>query len=347
LLQKLYYLGGKMKVKWFIIIASVLAIVMVSSLSFAGCKAEEEVVEEAVVEETIEEGAEEELKIGALWCIMAAPSVKACSAAAEEEAEKLGVELISLDGELDGQKQVDQALNLISQKVDAIIVNPADASTFSSTAKQIYDAGIPFVTFIQSLDEEGTRYQTSAVVDNDIEFGNAYADKMAELLNGKGDIVLIEGALGSTPQIVREAAIIERIEEKYPDIEILDMKTTSWDRETARKNMEDFLAKYENIDGVMAWDDNLAIGVIEALRKVGKAGEVKIVSYVGMKDAKPYVESGEISATIFSPILEQARQTVRLCIDIVNGKEVEPVYYTPIEWITKDNISDFPEAFQY
>lgn len=330
----------------------IIAVLLVAAMLFIGCKSTAaETTTAAAAEETTAADAEEttaaQLKIGALWCIMAAPSVKACSAAAEEEAKKLGSEVISLDGELNGQKQVDQALNLISQKVDAIIVNPADANTFSSTAKQISDAGIPFVTFIQSLDEEGSKYQTSGILDNDIDFGNAYADKMAELLNGKGNIVLIEGALGSTPQIVREAQVIKRIEEKYPDIKILDKKTTSWDRETARKNMEDFLAKYDNIDGVMAWDDNLAIGAIEALRKVGKAGEVKIVSYVGFKDAKPYVESGEISATIFSPLLEQARQSVRLCIDIVNGKEVEPVYYTPIEWITKDNIADFPEAFQF
>ena len=339
----------------------VVTIIMVACLlfAFAACTQEAEPTEntgnesetanEAGADEqpTEEVSTEEEpIKIGILFCTAAAPSVKHCWETVEAYADTLpNVEVICLDAELDAQKQADQALNLISQEVDVIVINPADANSFASTAKTINEAGIPLITYVQPLGGDGPDYQTSFVGADDTQMGYQYVDKMVEIIGDTGNIVLVEGALGSSPQIVREAAILDYIEKNYPNLKVLDKQTTSWDRETGRTVMEDFLAKYDDIDGVIAWDDNIAIGCIEALEKVGKSVEIPVLGYVGIIDAIPYYESGALAASQYQPLGASIKTCVDVAVKIMNGEEVEEYYWDPVEWITGENLDEF--TFEY
>lgn len=281
-------------------------------------------------------------KIGILFCTSAAPSVKYSWETAEAYAKELGnVELTCLDGELDGQKQADQALTLITKGVDLIIINPADASSFGSTAQLIDEAGIPMITWVQPLDEIGSSYQEVFIGASDEEQGYENVRKMAELAGEDASVVLVEGALGSSPQIVRDAAIREYAAEHYPDMKILDAQTTSWDRETGRKIMEDFISKYgDEIDGVIAWDDNIGIGCIEALEKVDRANDVVVLGYCTLIDAKPYLESGELNASIPQDLLTSIKLAIDVAIKVIDGEEYEKAYYDELYWVSADNIED-------
>jgi ribose transport system substrate-binding protein len=283
------------------------------------------------------------LRLGVLWCTMAAPSVKMCSETAITEAARMGVELITLDGQFDVQKQTDQALNLISQKVDGIIINPIDAKSFIPVARQIYNAKIPLVVFVQPL-IGAEKYMTAFVGGDDVELGKQYIDKMAQLLNGKGNIVLVEGALGSAPQVIREKAMLDQVK-KYPGLKILDKQCTPWDRAKGMAIMEDFLTKYPNIDGVIAWDDNIAMGCVEALKNVGKAGRVKVLGYVGVREAFDYISDGTITATINEPLLDQTKVALRVLADAARGKQVNKYYWDGIDWITKENMDSFTPQY--
>lgn len=285
---------------------------------------------------------DETIKIGILFCVASAPSIKYCWETVTAYADTLpNVKLVCLDAELDAQKQADQALNLISQDFDVIVVNPVDASSIASTAKKINEAGIPFITYVQPLTEEGAQYQTCFIGADDTDMGYQYVEKMVELIGETGNIVLVEGALGSNAVILREAAIRKRVKEKYPGITILDAQTTNWDRETGRTIMEDFLAKYDDIDGVIAWDDNIAIGCIEALEKVGKDVTIPVLGYVGITDAIPYYESGALAASMEQPLGDTIKLCVDLAIKIKKGEKVEKYYWDPVAWITKDNLNEF------
>jgi len=291
---------------------------------------------------TVAVAEEKTYKIGILFCTSAAPSVKYSWDTAEAYAKELGnVELICFDGELDGPKQADQALNLISMGVDLIIINPADASSFSSTAQLIDEAGIPMITWVQPLDEEGASYQECFIGASDELQGHENVRKMAELAGEDASIVLIEGALGSSAQIVREAAIRAYAAENYPNMKILDAQCTSWDRETGRTVMEDFISKYgEEIDGVIAWDDNIAIGAIEALQKVDRADDVVVLGYCTLIDAKPYLESGELNASIPQDLLTSIKLAIDVAVKVIDGEEVEEAYWDELYWVEAGNIED-------
>ena len=285
---------------------------------------------------------EKPYKIGILFCTSAAPSVKYSWDTAEAYAAELGnVELYCYDGELDGQKQADQALNLITMGVDLIIINPADASSFGSTAQLIDEAGIPMITWVQPLDEIGASYEEAFIGASDVDHGHRNVEKMVELAGEDASIVLVEGALGSSAQIVREASIREYAAENYPNLTILDAQTTSWDRETGRTIMEDFISKYgDEIDGVIAWDDNIAIGCIEALEKVDRAQDVVVLGYCTLVDAKPYIESGELDASIPQDLLTSIKLAIDVAVKIIDGEEYEPYYWDEQFWVSAENIDD-------
>ena len=109
--------------------------------------------------------------------------------------------------------------------------------------------------------------------------------------------------------------------------------------------MENYLAKYDQIDAIYAHDDNLAIGAIEALRAVGLAGEIPIISIGGMPESFEYVKSGEITATFVLSIKEDSATCLRIFQDIFAGEPVDKYNHnTPVK-VTQENVDTADPAW--
>lgn len=297
--------------------------------------------------QTAAKAAKKSYKIGITFCTAAAPSVKAGWTAVEDYAKKLGnVDLICYDGGGDVAKQCDQLQSFIAQQCDVVILNPIATDGFGTAVKEVGEAGIPIIAMTQSV-SDGGQYIKSAYFDNEKQMGIEDVNKVVELVGENAKIVLNQGALGSSPVLNRTASIEAEIKAKHPGIKILGQQVTSWDRETARTNMEDFLTAYgDDIDAVIAWDDNIAMGTVDALKAAGKKpGDVKIISYCGMKDAKDAISEGWIQCTLFAGLEKMMCNCIDLAIKIANGEKVEPIIYNDIKWITKENMADFPFAW--
>ena len=96
----------------------------------------------------------EDITIGWIACDFSAPSVARSREGAEAKAKELGITVITLDSAGDVQKEADNALNLMSQGVDGIIIEPNDMAAFTPIAQQIKDAGIPLIVFCQEFEEQ-------------------------------------------------------------------------------------------------------------------------------------------------------------------------------------------------
>ena len=279
---------------------------------------------------------DEPLVIRALWCTMAAPSVKAGDEGAAAMAKELGVDYLGLDAEFDVQKQVDQAMNLISQGVDGIILNPIDQTSYGAVVKAIEDAGIPLVVFAQRLEESAMESVISYVGGDEVAVGEACGRSMEEALGGSGNVVIVEGAPGSAPQIGRTQGF-ENIINANPNITILEKQGCPWDREEALAITEDFLTKYDNIDGIFCHDDHMGLGVYEAVKAAGKLDEIKLVFFNGTKEVIDLVKAGEVYSTITQPIRWGGGKSVEALVDYINGREVEAWYPDYNEPITIEN----------
>ncbi len=293
--------------------------------------------------------AEDTIKIGLTFCTGAAPSVKYGWEQVEKyvaEAYPGVVELIIYDGEADAAKQCDQIQSFITQECDIIILNPISQDGFGNAVKAAADAGIPVISCVQNI-TDGSDLISAFVYEDETKMGIANVEKIVELVGEEANIVLNQGALGSSPVTVRTAAMEKEIAEKYPGIKILGQQTTSWDRETARANMEDFLTTYgDEIDAVVAWDDTLAAGSVDALKAAGYApGEIPVIGYCGMQVAKEYMAEGYIAASQSSDVALLCKMCIDAAVKMANGEDVPFDQIAEQAWIVPENMDEFPWAY--
>ena len=163
---------------------------------------------------------------------------------------------------------------------------------------------------------------------------------MAEQLGGKGNIVVIEGPTGISAAIQRNDGIVKTLE-KYPDIEVLHTQPADWNRDEGMALMETWLQEGKQIDGVVAHNDEMALGAYDAIADAGKAGEIKVIGIDAIDAAKKSVAAGELDATVLQDVETIGQKTVEVAIQMCKGEEVEDVYDVDPVLLTKENINEY------
>ena len=199
---------------------------------------------------------------------------------AEAYSKELGLDAVVMDPQGDPATQFNQIQDMVSQKMDAVVVWPTSQNALIPAIRQAARSGIPVVTSNSPIGEAGRRYIVGHTGPDDCAQAEQSAEMLADSLDGKGNIVVIEGTPGYTVSILRKNCFLDKIADDYPDINILASQTAEWNREKAQTVMETFLTQFgDKIDGVYAFDDGMGLGVISALQGAGKApGEVKVVT---------------------------------------------------------------------
>ena len=189
----------------------------------------------------------------------------------EYAASQPGVELIAVDSKEDVATQLGQVENFVAQKVDAIIIIPANTDAADPMTKAAQDAGIPlvYVNRIPSNLPEGVAYVGS----DSIQAGIMQAEWLAEKLGGKGNVVIMNGDLAQEAAQKRTEGE-KQVFAKFPDIKIIKEDTGNWSRDQGLALMENWLASGDQIDAVASNNDEMAIGAIQAIDAAGKLGEI-------------------------------------------------------------------------
>ena len=170
------------------------------------------------------------------------------------------VELVMVDSKEDVATQLAQVENFVTQKVDAIVVIPANTDAADPMTKAAQDAGIPlvYVNRIPSNLPAGVSYVGS----DSIQAGIMQAEWLAEKLNGKGNVVIMNGNLAQEAAQKRTEGE-KQVFAKFPDIKIIKEDTGNWSRDQGLALMENWLASGDQIDAVASNNDEMAIGAIQ------------------------------------------------------------------------------------
>jgi len=187
-----------------------------------------------------------------------------------------------------GQQANDlEDLNSI-HNIDALVILPFESGPLTDPVKNVKQQG-KFVTVVdRGLTETGI--EDVYVAGNNPELGAISARYMVDALKGKGDIVVLRGI----PTVIddqRVDAFMKGIQ--GTQIKVLDMKHANWNRDDGFNVMQDFLARFPKIDAVWAQDDDIALGVIEAVKQAGREKEMFIVGGAGMKSMIQRVMEGD------------------------------------------------------
>jgi ABC-type sugar transport system substrate-binding protein len=159
------------------------------------------------------------------------------------------------------------------------------------------------------------------------------------------NMVIIEGAAGSFPAIHRTSGFQTAIEGKT-NYTILGQQNCGWDRPTAQATMEDFITRYgDKLNAVYSHDDNMAIGVIQALKAAGILEQVKVFSISGTIEGVDAIKAGEMVSTVDQSPTWEGEAAVEYAVKYLNGEQLPKWIKTPIASITADNAAQFSPAW--
>src|SRR5438093_3927535 len=234
-----------------------------------------------------------------------------------EAARKNGFELIINSGDWDLAKHQAQIENYIVQKVDAIIVCPVDSKGIGPAIQKANAAGIP--VFTADIKAEGGRIVSQIASDN-VEGGRLAAQHMAKLLNGRGEVAIIDQPVTQSV-IDRVRGFMEEIA-AHPEIRIVARPSGDGVRDKAMKAAEDLLQGDHKLAGAYGINDDSALVALAAVEAAGRKGIV-IVGFDGIPEARQAILRGSaLKADVVQYPLEIGRITIETIARHLAGEPV-------------------------
>nr|WP_300315327.1 substrate-binding domain-containing protein [Halomonas sp.] len=214
------------------------------------------------------------------------------------------VEITVFDGRYDALVQSSQFDSMITRQYDAILFVPIDANACVGPVIQATTAGIPVVG---SNTRCNTDQLAAFVGSDDVLAGQMVAEEVIDKVGDKGKVVIIEGPIGQSAQIDR-AKGIDKVLAEHPDVKVLERRTANWSRAESLSLMENWLTAHRGeIDGVIAQNDEMAIGAIQAIQASGlSVDDISVAGVDGITDALKAVQKGQM-ATILQDATAQAQ----------------------------------------
>jgi ribose transport system substrate-binding protein len=251
------------------------------------------------------------------------------------------VDTVVLDAGGDVRRQIAQMQDLIQQNVDAIIIWPTNGKAVVPVIRQADKEGIPVVVTNSKIAEDGYEFMAAFSGPDNITQGRYAAEMMCEALDGEGQIVQIAGQPGYTTAMERAQGFEDRLAEACPDVELMETQPADWNREKAQRVMENFLIKYENIDGVYAGDDNMGVGALNAAKAAGRAEDIVFIGATNFAVGYEAMKRGEYYGSVYQSPVEDAKNALDTALAVLHGEEVPQLNYFDTPKITQENMDDF------
>jgi len=227
------------------------------------------------------------------------------------------------------QQQIQDIESFIASRVDLIVVSPNEAIPLTPVIEKTMGEGIPVILVDRKT---STGNYTAFIGADNYQIGREVGLYAANLLNGEGNIIEIRGLEGSTPEQERHAGFIEVVNE-HRNMHIIYDDFGNWFRKEAKESMQDILNHFDDIDLVFAHNDEMAIGVYEAL-KLKTKGKLPVILGIDALSSPDggiqKVIEGVIDATFMYPT--GGEKAIQIAYNILNHKafEKETVLHTAV-----------------
>ena len=240
---------------------------------------------------------------------------------------------VGMNSETDIDTQINAMDNFIAQKVDMIVLAPADSVGLVPSVKKAVDAGIPVVNFDVTLDKQALKDnglpEDFLFVGPDNEEGSYLVGNFLGEKLGKGaKVIIIEGNPGADNAKQRKAGFDKSVAEY--GLELLASNTAHWETEEANTLMTNLLTRFSDVQGVMCANDSMALGVVRAVEAAGKGGQIQIVGFDNIGACQELIKEGRMLATVdqFGP--EMAANAIKVGFRIINGEKLSGWEKTPV-----------------
>ncbi|WP_237154371.1 sugar ABC transporter substrate-binding protein [Oryzibacter oryziterrae] len=255
-----------------------------------------------------------------------------------------GVTLQVEDAQNDVSKQQSQIQNFIASGVTAIVVNPVDTDATEAMSKLAADAGIPLVYVNrQPVNVDTLPDKQAFVASNEAESGTLEAQEVCKLLGGKGKAVVMMGELSNQAARMRTQDVHDVFKtDACKGIEIVEEQTANWQRTQASDLMTNWLSAGLEFDAVIANNDEMAVGAVQALKAAGRDMKTVVVGGVdATQDALAAMKAGDLDVTVFQNAAGQGRGALDAALKFAKGETVDKKVYIPFELVTPENVDKY------
>ncbi|GHH27437.1 ABC transporter substrate-binding protein [Streptomyces lanatus] len=232
-----------------------------------------------------------------------------------DEAKKRGVKLLTANAQSQFSKQISDVQDLLAKGADLLVIAPLNSDGWDPVLQAAAAKKVPIVTIDRKINATACKDYVSFIASDFVEQGRRAADQMIEATGGKGEVAILLGSAGNNVTTERTKGFKERIAEKAPELKVVFEQTGDFAREKGQQVTEQLIQSKPGIKGIYAENDEMGLGAVAALKGAGKkAGDVKIVTVDGTRNAVQGIVDGWISGVIesnprFGPLAFQTLET--------------------------------------
>jgi len=251
----------------------------------------------------------------------------------------------------DSDSQAQQIQQVIAEKPDALVVLPQDGEALTPAAQQAEDAGIPVVNIDRLFSEPDAA--TATILGDNYQIGVLAAEYITEQLNCKGKIAEIQGLAGISVTQERTEGFEDQLKKSCPSggIDVVAQQPGDFNPEKGLTVMENILQAQSEIDAVYTQDDDMAQGVVQAIRNAGRDDEMFVTGVGGSQAAMEQIKEGGLyrATFLYNPNMAATAVTMARLIALGEGfpelvpPEVPRQIVVPAAVVTKENVAEYEQ----
>lgn len=272
-----------------------------------------------------------EITIGIVISTLNNPFFVTLRDGAQRAADAAGVKLTIVDAQDDSAKMIAGIEDLITKKVNALIINPTDSDAVVPAIQKANAAGIPVFTVDRGANG-GT--VVSHIASDNVAGGRMAAEFLCNAIGGKGKVVELQGIAGTSAARDRGQGFNEYMSTSCQGVEIVAQQTADFNRDRGLRVFENILQAQPEINGVFAHNDEMILGAIQAAEAAGRSGIV-FVGFDAIDDATKAVQEGKLAATVAQQPDLMGQIAVETVVKYLKGDKVDASIPVPLNLVTK------------
>ena len=258
-------------------------------------------------------------------------------AGAVAAARETGVDIIwngpASETDYNGQLQIVEAM--INRRVDAIALAPIDKKVMVGVVERSARENIPMIIFDSGIDTE--QFVSQVATDN-YRAGQMAAERMAQILGGKGKVIIVAVQPGAASTMAREQGFEDSVQKNFPGIQIVDKRYGMADFAKSLTVTENMLTAHPEVNGLFASNESSAVGAAQALK--GRGAKIKMVGFDWSPTLLDDLRNGVLDSLVVQHPFKMGYESVMAAVKKLNGQPVEKINNLAPLLVTRDNLND-------
>jgi inositol transport system substrate-binding protein len=255
--------------------------------------------------------------------------------AAKAKGKELGYDVTVFDGNQDASTQVGQIEQAVSQGYDGILVEPVSKDGVVPGLIAANDASVPIATVVQQASDQSLA--AAYIGGDDVAAGKLQMEKAVEAIGGEGNIAVLYGPLGSDGQLARKSGY-DAVLKENPGVTVAFDKSGNWVTAEALNLVENWLSTGTDIKAIVAQNDGMAVGAVQAIENAGKTGQIQVFGVDATEEGVAAIKAGSLAGTVSQDTAGIGELGVETMAKIIAGESVDAKVLTKAQWVTKDSV---------